>query len=103
MEPLGLRFRVLRKDAQDGDHRADATIGLRFGGRQLRYVAEVKRGLRPATLGAVIHQLRVGNQDRLYGEEGEAGLSWFDFDFEKAGAGCSAGMRAKSWPTALTR
>ncbi len=58
MEPLGLRFRVLRQEARDADHRADATIGLRFGGRQFRYIAEVKRGLRPATLGAVIHQLR---------------------------------------------
>jgi len=58
MEPLGLRFRVLRQEARDADHRADATVGLRFGGRRLRYVTEVKRGLRPATLGAVIHQLR---------------------------------------------
>jgi hypothetical protein len=58
MEPLGLRFRVLRQEARAGDHRADATIGLRFGGRQLRYVAEVRRGLRPATLGTVVHQLR---------------------------------------------
>jgi hypothetical protein len=58
MEPLGLQFRVLRRETQDGDHRTDATIGLRFGGRPLRYGAEVKRGLRPATLGAVIHQLR---------------------------------------------
>ena len=58
MEPLGLQFKVLRPETRDGDHRADATIGLRFGGRRLRYVAEVKRGLRPTTLGAVIHQLR---------------------------------------------
>ncbi len=58
MEPLGLQFRILRPEAPDGDHRADAMIGLRFGGRRLRYLAEVKRGLRPATLGAVIHQLR---------------------------------------------
>ena len=58
MEPLGLRFQVLRQQARDADHRADATVGLRFGGRQIRYLAEVKRRLRPATLGAVIHQLR---------------------------------------------
>lgn len=58
VEPLGLRFRVLRQEARAADHRAQATIGLRFGGRRLRYIAEVKRGLRPATLGAVIHQLR---------------------------------------------
>ena len=58
MEPLGLRFRVLRQEPRDGAHRADAVVGLRFGGRDIRYVAEVKRGLRPAALGAVIHQLR---------------------------------------------
>jgi len=57
MEPLGLRFKVLRQEVHAVDHHVDATIGLRFGGRQLRYVAEVKRGLRPATLGAVVHQL----------------------------------------------
>lgn len=58
MEPLGLQFKVLRQETREGDHRADATIGLRVGGRWLRYAAEVKQGLRPATLGAVIHQLR---------------------------------------------
>jgi hypothetical protein len=56
MEPLGLRFRVLKQEG--GRNRPDATLGLRFGGRELRYIAEAKRGLRPATLGAVIHQLR---------------------------------------------
>ena len=58
MKPLGLQFKILGPATRHRDHRADATIGLRFGGRQFRYVAEVKRGLRPATLGAVIHQLR---------------------------------------------
>lgn len=57
MEPLGLPFRLLKQE-RGGDRRPDATLGLRFGGRDLRYVAEAKRGLRPATLGAVIHQLR---------------------------------------------
>jgi hypothetical protein len=56
MEPLGLQFRVLGQEGRDGDHRADVTLGLRVGDRQLRYVAEVKRGLRPATLGVVVHQ-----------------------------------------------
>jgi hypothetical protein len=57
MEPLGLHFRVLRQGVRDGAHRADADIDVRFGGRNIRYVVEVKRGLRPATLGAVTHQL----------------------------------------------
>ncbi len=58
MEPHGLRFKVLKQEAGGGDNRANATIGLRFGGRQVHYVAEVKRGLRPAMMGAVMHQLR---------------------------------------------
>jgi hypothetical protein len=54
MGPLGLQLRLLRREGRDGD----ATIRLRFGGRPHRYGAQVRRGLRPATLGAVIHQLR---------------------------------------------
>jgi hypothetical protein len=65
VEPLGLQFRVLRREARNADHRADFRIGLRFGGRQLRYVAKVKRGLRPATLGAVVHQLRADTANPL--------------------------------------
>jgi hypothetical protein len=57
MEPLGLRFKVLEHEGGRYD-RADATLSLRFGGRELRYLVEAKRRLRPATLGAVIHQLR---------------------------------------------
>lgn len=32
------------------------------------------------------HYADAGNQDRLYGEEGEAALASFDFDLDKAGA-----------------
>src|SRR5512145_41432 len=65
MEPLGLRFRVLKQEG-GGNYRPDAILGVRFGGRELRYLAEAKRGLRPATLGAVIHQLRArGGNPRL--------------------------------------
>lgn len=56
MEPLGLGFRVLRQ-ARNGVDRANAEVGLHVGGRHLRYVVEVRRGLRPATLGAITHQL----------------------------------------------
>jgi hypothetical protein len=55
MRQLGLQFRVLR---QEPLVRADGVVGLLFGGREVRYEVEVKRGLRPATMGAVIHQLR---------------------------------------------
>jgi hypothetical protein len=63
MESLGLRFRVLRPEVRNGARRTDADVDLRFGGHDVRYVVEVKRRLRPATLGAVTHQLatRKGN------------------------------------------
>jgi hypothetical protein len=57
MEPLGLRFRVLKRKG-GRYHRPNATLSLRFGGRGLRYLVEVKPRLRPATLGAVVHQVR---------------------------------------------
>ena len=58
MDRLGLPFKVLKREERLAPRHADALLGLRFGGRQLRYLAEVKRGLRPATLGAVVHQMR---------------------------------------------
>jgi hypothetical protein len=42
---------------QHGPDRADALLHITFGREKATYMAEVKRGLRPATLGAVIHQL----------------------------------------------
>ena len=41
----------------NGGH-ADAWIVFQLEGKKVRYTAEVKRGLRPATLGAVIQQLQ---------------------------------------------
>lgn len=58
MEPLGLEFKVLKEQARTRDLGADATVGLRFGGRQLRYTAEIKHRLRPEMLGPIVHQLR---------------------------------------------
>lgn len=58
VEPLGLNFRLVRQPAGMADGAGDAVLGLRVGGREIRYAAEVKRNLRPATLGPVIHQLR---------------------------------------------
>jgi hypothetical protein len=57
MEPLGLQLKVLTPQARRGDHYVDAKIDVRLGAHRLRYVAEVKRRLRPETLGAVLHQL----------------------------------------------
>jgi hypothetical protein len=59
MEPLGLRFRILEQQQTARRRvRTDATLVLRTGGRDIRYVAEVKRTLRPATLGPILHQIR---------------------------------------------
>src|SRR5258708_5809722 len=58
MEPLGLEFKVLNEQAGPRDLGADATVGLRFGGRRLRYTAEIKHRLRPEGLGPVVHRLR---------------------------------------------
>jgi hypothetical protein len=58
VEPLGLKLQVLGREPAGPDAGVDATVRLRYGGRQLRYFAEIKRGLRPATLGPVLQQLR---------------------------------------------
>jgi hypothetical protein len=49
-----------------GRGRADAQVRIRHGGKQQLYVAEVKRGLRPATLVGVLLQLeQLGNKALL--------------------------------------
>jgi hypothetical protein len=47
----------LVQEPKYGPGRADALLHITFGREKATYMAEVKRGLRPATLGAVIHQL----------------------------------------------
>jgi hypothetical protein len=55
---LGVNAHVERwRPKVNGDH-ADAWIVFQLKGKKVRYTAEVKRGIRPATLGAVIQQLR---------------------------------------------
>jgi len=54
---LGLHWRVLNKPASRRTDTPDALLELRYAGKTLKYSAEVKRQLRPATLGAAIHQL----------------------------------------------
>lgn len=45
---------------------ADAMVRIGYGGREVAYTVELKRGLRPNALGAVIHQLeRLGEQGLL--------------------------------------
>lgn len=45
------------QEPNHGPDRADALLHITFGREKATYMAEIKRGLRPATLGAVIHQL----------------------------------------------
>src|SRR6186713_1925601 len=54
---FGLHWIVLKKPSGRRASPADALIELRHAGKTLKYTAEIKRRLRPATLGAVIHQV----------------------------------------------
>lgn len=54
---FGLHWTVLKKPAGRQAAHADALLELRYAGKTLKYTAEVKRRLRPVTLGAVLHQL----------------------------------------------
>ncbi len=63
---LGITAKVTQKGPKLGDTRADAFVRLAHGGHEALYAVEVKRALRPATLGAVLHQLeRLGKQGLL--------------------------------------
>lgn len=63
---LGLDFVRAKLEPQAADRGADAQLHLRFGGQEVHFLAEAKRGLRPATLGATLLQLeRLGEQALL--------------------------------------
>jgi hypothetical protein len=64
-QQLGLGIDVLQLEPQLGAARADALIRVRYGDQEVLYAVEVKRGLRPATLGAVLHQLERLGQPAL--------------------------------------
>ena len=56
-QQLGLGMEVVQLRPQLGAARADALIRVRYGDQEILYAAEIKRGIRPATLGAVTQQL----------------------------------------------
>lgn len=63
---LGVTAKVMQKGIKLDHAQADAFVRLAHGGHQALYAVEVKRALRPATLGAVLHQLeRLGKQALL--------------------------------------
>lgn len=63
---LGIDAEVEQRQPKLGRAQADALIRVRHGDQEILYAAEVKRGLRPAFLGAVVQQLeRLGEQALL--------------------------------------
>jgi hypothetical protein len=64
-QQLGLGMEVVQLEPQLGAARADALIRVRYGDQEVLYAAEVKYGIRPATLGAVIQQLEHLGQPAL--------------------------------------
>lgn len=63
--PLGLRLTVLERETKHGPKRADARVRLTFGGLDTDYVVEVRRNLRPQTLGLALQQLAGFKGNRL--------------------------------------
>ena len=66
LQALGLTIKIDRRAAQRRQADADARVRIGYGDYEAIYAVELKRGLRPAGLGAVIHQLeRLGGQGLL--------------------------------------
>jgi hypothetical protein len=56
-QQLGLGMEIVQLEPQLGAARADALVRVRYGDQEILYAAEVKREIRPATLGAITQQL----------------------------------------------
>lgn len=66
IEAYGLTAQIERREVQLPKTRADALVRIGYGDREATYAVELKRGLRPNGMGAVIHQLeRLGEQGLL--------------------------------------
>lgn len=61
----GLDIAPVRLERKAADLGADARLRLRFGGQKVQFLAEVKRHLRPAMLGAVLLQLKQLGEEAL--------------------------------------
>jgi hypothetical protein len=62
----GIAAATERREVRLGRTTADAIVRLGYGGQEVQYAVELKLGLRPKALGAVIHQLeRHGEQGLL--------------------------------------
>ena len=57
-QALGLDLELAAWEPPTGAKHADSAIDLRAGKERIRYLVEVRKGMRPATLGAVLLQLQ---------------------------------------------
>lgn len=64
-QQLGVGVEVVQLAPQLGAARADALVRVRYGGQEVLYAAEVKREIRPTTLGAITQQLNRLGQPAL--------------------------------------
>lgn len=62
---LGLDWEVLAHEAPEENSCANIRVRLNFGGQDVNYQAEIKCGLRPGTLGAVLLQLAALGENAL--------------------------------------
>lgn len=63
---FGFDTQVERREMRLGKTRVDALVRIGYADRDATYAVELKRGLRPSGLGAVIHQIeRLGKQGLL--------------------------------------
>ena len=66
LQAHGINATVEAQEIQLRKTKADALVRIGYGGREVVYTAELKKGLRPNALGAVIHQIeRLGEQGLL--------------------------------------
>jgi hypothetical protein len=62
---MGLDIEIQAREPAAGDRRVDTLVRIGRGRRARTYTAEIKKGLRPATLGAALHQLAAFNRPPL--------------------------------------
>lgn len=63
---MGITAKIVQREPQLGRTRADALLKIQYGEQEALYAVDVRRGLRPATLGIALHQLdQFGKQAML--------------------------------------
>lgn len=62
---LGITAEIEKRDVKVGDRRVDVFVRIGHGRHTRTYAVEVKKGLRPATLGAALHQIEQAGKPPL--------------------------------------